>query len=372
MLCLGDCKDDCRYLLEQSTAKSKEVRAAALRALARFKDDEAVDTLTKPSPAATWSWLPVRLAKTPAPSWRSSCRRGGEAARRPPGHQGQGRAEEAARTVPIDPRVLRGPRPIRERSNSSPAVRRREEIARLKGDVERGGRQPEGRPQPDFDRLQAVDQADRRLARVVRHGEVRLHDPCRDADRRIRNRSTTCSRRISGRSRAQRRRAAIPPGRSRRPSVAYGPTCRNRFHHWFAGELTVSLREAELDPRWLDAAVQIEDLELVECWRGQSTRPPTKSSRRRSGKAREETRRSRAGRRPGDDDSRRSSPHRGPMTSPDSRSSRRARGTTPRIGSCGWSRSYPRPRQRRSRSCCRRFRKRPSTNWTVPGELKRK
>jgi hypothetical protein len=45
--CLGDAPDDLNYLLEQSSAKTKDVRRAALKALAKSDSDVVVETLRK-------------------------------------------------------------------------------------------------------------------------------------------------------------------------------------------------------------------------------------------------------------------------------------------------------------------------------------
>ena len=47
MECLGDSPEDLTFLLEQSLAKNKEVRRAALKALAKQDSDAAIETLRK-------------------------------------------------------------------------------------------------------------------------------------------------------------------------------------------------------------------------------------------------------------------------------------------------------------------------------------
>lgn len=65
--CLGDSKEHLPHLLEQAGARNKEVRAAALKAIATRKDSEVVDTLVKALSGADLEIAAGPASRNPSP-----------------------------------------------------------------------------------------------------------------------------------------------------------------------------------------------------------------------------------------------------------------------------------------------------------------
>lgn len=282
LVCMGHSRENLPHLLEQARAKAKEVRAAALRALAKFGDEEVVETLVQALSGGDLELAAGPASANPSPKLLAfvleTCDRQ---------LNDLPATKDKAKLKKELPRFYSLLSCLQGRSDKKTvdfllrAFDRRDEIAKLKADnlsgedvnrkiaalVAQSGAKPAMKKLVDsHDSLPpgSFEWAFVAAARTRKPEEVYdLFSPylLAKADGQKRKRTPAADRRETVRSMLN----TLAPQRDLEDEDEdFGQIDLFDIHHAHAGFAAGRLRGVKLDSRWLDAAVAAEDLELVE------------------------------------------------------------------------------------------------------------
>lgn len=285
LLCLGSAREHLPHLLEQAKARNKEVRAAALKALAKFKDEEVVETLIKALSGTDLESAAGPASENPSPKLAKFL------------------LDEASTQLDdllrVKDKAKRKKQLVRFHSFLScfanradkktvdflaGCFQRRDEIAKLKGGDLSGadvnhkvastliltGSQPAMKKIID-----AHESLDAAMLDCALLAAIQTRKPKQVYELFSPYLRAKADPKKKGRDPASQKREAV---RGLLFTVAY-----RRERDWYVVDpdfqrgrsLTELIGEAKLDPRWLDAAIETGDLELV----GALARPKHKATR---------------------------------------------------------------------------------------------
>ncbi|MHC4398511.1 MAG: HEAT repeat domain-containing protein [Planctomycetota bacterium] len=275
LVCLRHSKEDLPHLLEQATAKSKEVRAAALEGIAKFQDDQVVDTLMKALSGADLELAAAPASENRSPKLLTFLLSGAEQQL-----DDLFRAKDKAKLKKQLARFhsflscFPGRNDKKSVGFLAGCFERRDEIARLKGDVS------------------GQDVNQKVAAILVLTGSKPAMKKVVDSHESLAPELLPCAFVAAVQTRKpkevynlfspyllakvgpkKRRRDPASEKREALRGLLAGVAYRRRHHYYYGVEdfdvehgdaLIKLLGDATLDPRWLDAAVAAEDLDLVE------------------------------------------------------------------------------------------------------------